>query len=137
MKKDDLKRIIKPIVKECINEVLIEEGVLSNIVSEVALGMGATQQVMVESTPQQKAPPQPKTSTVDKKASLRRRKKLMDAIGNDAYNGVDLFENTQPLSGYEAAEPKPGAVDLGDPRDAGVDISSIMPGASKMWEMMK
>lgn len=53
MKKDDLKRIIKPLVKECINEVLLEEGVLSNIVSEVALGMGASQQVMVESAPRQ------------------------------------------------------------------------------------
>ena len=41
------------------------------------------------------------------------------------------------MTGYEASEPKPGAVDLGDPRDAGVDISSIMGGASKMWELMK
>ena len=39
MKKNELKSLIKPLVKECIQEVLIEEGLLSNIVSEVAKGM--------------------------------------------------------------------------------------------------
>ena len=39
MKKSDLKQLIKPLVKECIHEVLIEEGLLSNVVSEVAKGM--------------------------------------------------------------------------------------------------
>ena len=137
MKKDDLKRIIKPLVKECINEVLLEEGVLSNIVSEVALGMGASQQVMVESAPRTTPQAQVSTPAQNNAAATQRRKKLMDAIGNDAYNGVNLFENTKPLSGYEAAEAKPGTIDLGDPRDAGVDISSIMGGASRLWEALK
>ena len=39
MKKSDLKRVIKPLIKECIHEVLIEEGLLSNVVAEVAKGM--------------------------------------------------------------------------------------------------
>ena len=39
MKKADLKQLIKPLVKECIQEVLLEEGLLSNIVAEVAKGM--------------------------------------------------------------------------------------------------
>ena len=42
MKKSDLKKVIKPLVKECIHEVLLEEGLLSNIVSEVAIGMSTT-----------------------------------------------------------------------------------------------
>ena len=134
MKKSDLKKIIKPLVKECINEVLIEEGVLSNIVSEVARGMNQGN-IVVESAP----PPKPVRSPVQQQPAdlTEKRRKLMDAIGNDAYNGVNLFEDTQPMTGYEASEPKAGAVDLGDPRDAGVDISSIMGGASRMWEAMK
>ena len=36
MKKSDLKELIKPLVKECIHEVLLEEGLLSNVVAEVA-----------------------------------------------------------------------------------------------------
>ena len=39
MNKSDLKKLIKPLVKECINEVLIEEGLLSNVVAEVTRGM--------------------------------------------------------------------------------------------------
>ena len=39
MKKNELKQLIKPLVKECIHEVLIEEGLLANVVAEVTKGM--------------------------------------------------------------------------------------------------
>ena len=65
------------------------------------------------------------------------RKRLLDEIGHDAYNGVDLFENTTPMSSREAAAPKAGSVDLGNPGDSGVDISALMGGASKIWQAMK
>ena len=48
MKKTDLKQILKPIVKECITEILIEEGLLSNVISEVAKGLQASQLVEVQ-----------------------------------------------------------------------------------------
>ena len=64
-------------------------------------------------------------------------KKLMKSIGSDAYNGADLFEGTQPLTKRETAAPAAGAVDLGSPGDAGVDISSLMGGASQIWKAMK
>ena len=41
MKKNDLKQLIKPLVKECMHEVLLEEGLLSNVVAEVAKGLRA------------------------------------------------------------------------------------------------
>ena len=63
------------------------------------------------------------------------RKKLLDAIGKDAYNGVDLFEGTTPISA--APEAKAGSVDLGAPDDSGVDISNLIGGATKMWDLMK
>ena len=59
MKKADLKQLIKPLVKECIHEVLLEEGLLSNVVAEVAKGMQGN--LIVESTP--------RTKVVDKRAS--------------------------------------------------------------------
>ena len=40
MKKSEIKKIIKPIVKECINELLLQkEGVLAAVVSEVSRGL--------------------------------------------------------------------------------------------------
>ena len=47
MNKSDLKRTIKALVKECIHEVLLEEGLLSNLISEVVKGIGV--QPIVES----------------------------------------------------------------------------------------
>ena len=131
MKKGDLKNLIKPIVKECIQEVLLEEGLLSNVVSEVAKGLQvqATITEHVESALSRPAPkPRPRDYSND-------RKKLLDAIGKDAYNGVDLFEGTTPAPAQ--TEQRAGSVDLGDPNDSGVDISSIMGNATKMWDLMK
>ena len=131
MKKSELKKLIKPLVKECINEVLLEEGLLSNVVSEVAKGMQG-QTIVSEAAPA----PRPVVENKQKKqAAMAQRKRLMDAIGNDAYNGVDLFEGTTPMTAQ--SEPKAGAVDLGDPSDSGVDISNLIGGATKMWDLMK
>ena len=127
MKKSDLKKLIKPLVKECIHEVLLEEGLLSNVVSEVAKGLN-TAPVITEQVEQAPAPkPRKRDYSAD-------RRKLMDAIGNDAYNGVNLFEGTTPAPAQQ--EQSAGSVDLGDPDDAGVDIGSILGQSSKIWESM-
>ena len=106
MKKSDLKRVIKPLVKECIHEVLLEEGLLSNVVSEVAKGL--RQNVIVESKArprQERAPSQQKNIESTQKIN-EYRQSLMDSIGNEAYNGVDLFEGTES---YEQSRACAGA----------------------------
>ena len=40
MKRTELKKLIKPLVKECVQETILNDGLLSNIVSEVMQGMG-------------------------------------------------------------------------------------------------
>jgi len=128
VKKTDLKKLIKPLVKECIHEVLLEEGLLSNVVSEVTKGLSSTPVITEQAKkPVRSEPPK-------KRDFSENRKKLMDAIGGDAYNGVDLFEGTTPAPAQK--EQSAGAVDMGDPEDAGVDISSILGQSSKIWESM-
>ena len=141
MKKSDLKQLIKPLVKECIHEVLIEEGHLAQIVTEVSKGMQGN--LVVEK--QQKRPEtlftedlHMKRKSAETKSQLKEhRQKLMDSIGSEAYNGVNLFEGVDPLTRAETGEPSPGAVDLGSPRDAGVDISSLVGGAAQVWKAIK
>jgi len=128
VKKTDLKKLIKPLVKECIHEVLLEEGLLSNVVAEVTKGLNSAP-VIAE---QVKKPA--RTEPPKKRDFSENRKKLMDAIGGDAYNGVDLFEGTTPAPAQQ--EQSAGSVDMGDPEDAGVDISSILGQSSKIWESM-
>ena len=135
MKRNDLKKIIKPLVKECIHEVLLEEGLLSNVVSEVAQGL--QNNVIVETAAPVKA--QPTHSNEDRQRINKlkeQKKKMLEAIGRDAYNGVDLFEGTTPAP-MQAQEAPAGSVDLGNPGDSGVDISALMGGASKIWQAMK
>ena len=141
MKKTQLKQLIKPLVKECIHEVLLEEGLLTEVVAQVAAGM--PRQQLVESAP---APRQTEDMFVKQRAQKatqakaklqEHRKKMMDAIGRDAFNGVDLFEGTEPLrqSGTVNEAHRPSV--LGDdPTDAGVDISSILGGSSQIWKQM-
>lgn len=137
MKKADLKKAIKPLVKECIQEVLIEEGLLSNIVSEVAIGL-QTNNIVEHKNKEPNNPHTQQRLRAENNANKlnQQKRKMLDAIGKDAYNGVDLFEGTTPAPAQQQA-PAPGSVDLGNPNDAGVDISSIMGGASKIWGAMK
>ena len=141
MNKAQLKKLIKPVVKECIQEVLIEEGLLTEVVSQVAAGM--SKQPIVENKKSkdnlfnEDLQMKRKTREVNQKLQ-EHRKKLLDSIGQDAYNGVDLFEGTEPMK----QGPAPGAAHrpsvLGDdPSDAGVDLSSLMGQASKVWQALK
>lgn len=131
MKKSDLKQLIKPLVKECIHEVLLEEGLLSSVVSEVAKGL-QPQGLVVEA---HTAPTQPLPSKQRSPDAAQQRKKLLDAIGKDSFNGVNLFEGTTPVPAQR--DTAAGSVDLGDPSDSGVDISSLVGNATKMWDLMK
>ena len=135
MKKTELKRLLKPLVKECIHEVLLEEGLLANIVSEVAKGM--QQNILTETI----APiSHEEGQNFKQKAAATRaqidehRQSLMDSIGNNSFNGVNLFEGTEPPSTHE---PQNGHADLGSPSDAGVDISAVLGKSAKIWRAIK
>jgi len=143
MNKAQLKKLIKPVVKECIQEVLIEEGLLTEVVSQVTAGLA--QQPIVENKQKKKndnlfnedLQMQRKSREANKKLQEHRRK-LLDSIGQDAYNGVDLFEGTEPMKQAGAPGVSHRSNPLGDdPTDAGVDISSLMGNASKVWQALK
>lgn len=133
MKKADFKQLIKPLVKECMQEVLLEEGLLANVVSEVARGLQGN--LVVESAAPVPEEAQIKRQTQQTRKDLQQhRKKLMEAVGQEAYGGVNLFEGTEPM---HQGEPSQGHADLGSPNDAGVDISSLVGNASSIWQAMK
>ncbi len=138
MKKDELKKILKPLIKECIKEVIFEDGTLSNIVSEVAQGLGRTPLVEaapavreVDNTALREA-----QSAQRMQEAQQRQQQLLSAIGTDAYGGVNVFEGTAPLSKGGAVSATPSAksalADV-DPSDPGIDISNIMDLASGRW----
>ncbi len=110
MKKSEFKKIIK----ECIKEVFLEEGVLSTIIQEVYSGLNGTQ-IVERSQPR---PPQPPASMDATK------KKLLEEIGMSSMNNVNVFDN---ISASDLNEKS------GDP---GISLDGI-PGLGTSKEIMK
>ena len=129
MKRSELKRLIKPIVKECIQESLLEGGILSKVISEVMKGVGAQPQNVEAKAPVVPIRDNKKLMQKGKQKLMETKRQMLDAIGKDAYNGVNLFEGTDPVprAGNPGSGPAPGGPLAGvDPGDSGIDISSLM-----------
>ena len=116
MKKSEVKNINK----ECVKEVIFEEGVLSGIIAEVATGLGAATLQESSSTP------------VSRPALSETKKEVLRAVGNQGYEDVKkrfsnpgLFEGTKPIPEGKGNGPLSGMA----PGDPGLDISAI-PGAA-------
>lgn len=137
MKKSELKEVLKPLIKECIKEVIFEEGVLSGVISEVMKGTTTTQVVAEAKVEEQKVQllvEQQKHQEEVRNKIRETKKKMLDAIGKETYNGVNLFEGTAPLKsgGNPATKTSPQSpLSTYAPDDQGVDISKIF---SSKWK---
>ncbi len=131
MKQEDLKKTLKPLIKQCIKEVILEEGILSGFVSEVVTGLGSP--VIKESA---RAVPDKAERIINNSLSAE-KKKLIDSIGADAFNGINVFEGVTPAPAQKsktqiAADPLADT----DPSDPGVDISGILSVGGKNWKAL-
>lgn len=126
MNKKDLKETLKPLIKECLKEALYEEGLLKNIVSQVVEGYSSAGTKIVESTSQDPAPIAAKIKPDDgvKKQLEETKKRMLSAIGGEAYGNVNVFEGTTPMiqESNSGTNPMSGV----SPADPGVDISNIV-----------
>jgi len=140
MKKSELKSIIK----ECVKEVLFEEGVLSNLVAEVAFGIAKAQGTLVEENQQHsKASAAAISEAREREAEEKRQKlletkrKMLDAMSNSKMENV--FKGTEPLreGGTPSSPTSHGPLSNRDPKDAGVDISGLFGLAGQKWNALK
>ena len=134
MKRSELKKVLKPLIKECIREVILEEsGVLSKVVAEVANGLttaAPTAQVVVED----------RSAEIEHQQYLQKlqetrnqKQQMLESIGRSAYEGMDIFEGTTPaLPESDGRSPLSGR----DPRDPGIDISNIASVNPAMWKTL-
>ena len=130
-----LKKVLRPLVMECIKEAIFEEGVLSTLVAEIATGMN--QQTIVENRrpePSRDFVAQEKTNQVTQRLQ-EQKKKILDAIGSEAYGGVNVFEGTDPLPNGTAPAHSPMA--NRDPKDKGVDIDGLLGAFGSKWNALK
>jgi len=117
MKKSDLKKVLEPIIKECITEMLLEEGLLRSVVQQITEGIQPQQQQVVVKESSDK----PSYEEVKKKTN-----KVIEAMKGKRIGGTNVFEGTTPAPAQMSAHSQ-AANPLGgkDPRDPGVDISAL------------
>lgn len=145
MKRNELKELINPIVKECVNEniqaILLESGLLSQVISEVVKGL---QPVLVENKQpvrqQQKVQFLEEEQELDEQTHMREvlkrsqgkkvlnnNRELLDSIGKTAYKGINIFEGIKDTIPDEPVQTGPANPLQGiAPNDAGVDISGLL-----------
>jgi len=115
MNKQELKNLIKPLIKECLKEVLIEEG-FTKMVSE-------SRHAVTETMPVKKQPPQQKANLSEA------RKKMLDSIGN---TGFDPFSGSTPITEAGDVSESSFPVTGLNSSDRGVDISRLMSNKLKL-----
>ena len=126
MKKSDFKKILKPLIKEAVKEVILEEkGVLSNIISEVARGLNGN--VVMESKKEDSQALKQKEEEYERQRQERIRK-----LNESARMQADVFENTSPAP--ESAGQ--GALSGVSANDPGIDITGILKLADNKWRKL-
>ena len=90
MKLDEFRTLLKPMIKDMVKQALLEEGLLSNIVSEVAQGL-----VIAEA---KTAAPAPRLQ----EAQRPRRNEAIEAARRDLQESKE--ENKKQLTGILAKE---------------------------------
>jgi hypothetical protein len=143
MTRAEFKKMLKPIIKECISESLLEEGILSSIIAEVMRGINSQQMIVEESQNDSYEAVEEDYAEEQERVYAEKlnetKKKMLNAIGKNSYNGVNLFENTEPMS----SAPSPGeSVTPNSPlagvaaNDSGVNIDGLLGSVGKRWNAM-
>ena len=135
MKKSELKKVLMPIIKECIREAIFEEGVLSGIITEVAQGLSSNSQpqnIQVQTKTENitNRTPKPRSGAV-----IEAQKQLNEVKNqlSKATGLMGVFENTTPMASSPPPSPsadgnstKYGALRDKDPHDPGVNIDGLL-----------
>jgi negative regulator of genetic competence, sporulation and motility len=122
-----IRTILKPLIKECIKEVLFEEeGILSNVISEVVKGV---QTPILESKKSAPAVEDLQDIEENRKKAEEERQRRIKRLNESA--GVNVFENmTTEVADSPQGSPLSGVA----PGDSGVDIDAIAKIANGKWK---
>jgi len=122
MKASEFKKILKPLVMQTVREVLLQEGVLSNIVAEIAKGLGSP---VVEQRHRNK-------DLLLKEEKFERQKQERIKKLNESSKFGDIFSGTRQIADNSSQGPLAGM----SSNDAGVDITDIEKLANGKWKTL-
>lgn len=129
MNSNDLKKTLRPLVKQLVKETIQEE--LTTVISEIIKQTSSTQIVEQKQQPVINRKLQ-EERTAEKQKLIEERRKRLEEVTKGAYGGINLFEGTTPApaprdtSGTKGAESVASPLAGVDPSDSGVDISGLL-----------
>ncbi len=132
MKKDEFIKLVKPLIKECIKEVIFEDGTLSKIIAEVVKG---TKPLIKESSQTISVKPSQQTNSEHKnkletyKQELKQERNIVQEQLTKQMGGFDPFNGTKPLEAQSApGNQSTTGITEGDPGMNMSDIDKLIPG---------
>ena len=130
MKPSEFKKILKPLIKQTVREVILEEGILSNIVSEVARGLQSN--LVVETSDNEKTTGAQDIKRREQEYEKQRQERIRRLNESSKSNiGIDIFQGTK-----EIADTTTGPLGGVTATDGGVDISGIEKLANGKWKRL-
>jgi hypothetical protein len=125
METSEFKQILRPLIRQTVKEVILDEGLLSGIITEVAKGLQSTSIVERKT----KAPSH--ISEMKEQEYERERQNRIKRL-NEASQIGGAFNGTQEIQGQAQTGPLSGV----SPRDSGVDITAIEKIANGKWKRL-
>jgi len=123
MKTSEFKKILKPLIRQTVKEVILEEGLLSGIVAEVAKGLQGS---LITENKNEIYSSSPEKEEEYERERQRRIKKL-----NESNKFGDIFKGTK-----EIQEQSNGPLSGVSSQDRGVDITAIHTIANGKWKRL-
>ncbi len=126
MNKLEFTKLVKPLIKECIKEVIFEDGTLSKIIAEVVKGTKPLIKESVQvisSKPSQQDNSEQRKKLEAYKQELKQERNVVQEQLTKQMGGFDPFNGTKPLEAQSApGNQNVSSVIEGDP---GLDMSEI------------
>jgi hypothetical protein len=137
MNKQDLKKIVKPIIKECLTEILYEQG-LNKLIEE---SIKTKQREVVKENREEESSYEAKEARFMKQTASSKPNKLQEAkkqlLQKISMGGFDPFAGSMPIEGSEeqiVENLNPQATVLPGIQGSGVDISGLLGQNKQIWK---
>ena len=130
MNSNDLKKTLRPLVKQLVKEAMQEE--LTTVISEIIKQTSSVQMVEQRQVQPQINKKLQEDRVAEKHKQIEDRRKRLEEFSKNSFGGMNLFEGTTPtpaprdVSGAKGAESVASPLAGVDPSDSGVDISSLL-----------
>jgi len=128
MKPNEFKKILKPLIEQAVREVLLQEGILSNIVAEVARGLT----IPLNENKQEMFSSSRLSEDHEREENEKNRQEKIKRLNESSGMSHNVFSNVKQMTEPNSHSPLSGRTSS----DSGVDITAIQKLAKGRWKTL-